>query len=113
MLAGSGVFNEASRPGLFKVRIRILPPPDGVAAGILTEDNIEVTIFIDITGITACLGIQAGIINDEFVPAFTVVFVSYDRWDSGTFANDKVIDTVLVNVEDQTACLLLAVAGSG
>ena len=53
MFSGAGILDVTASPGLREIRIRIFPPPDCVAAGILAQDNIKVTVPVDITAFAA------------------------------------------------------------
>jgi len=108
MFPAAGVFDMPTRPGLREIRIWILPPPDCVAAGVLAQDNIQVTIPVDIAIVAARLRIFSRIVNHKLVPTSTVVLIPDHRRRSRTFTNDEIVNAVFVDVQYQTTRLLLA-----
>ena len=85
----------------------VLPPPHLVAARVLAEDQIGVTVAIDVPRCATRFDTKARVVDHAPVPGRSVVSVPNDRWHFRALDHDEVINTVSVDIHDQRSGLLI------
>ena len=95
------------------VRVGVFPPPHLILARITAENDIQITVAVDIKRISARFNMQGLTFDDETAP-FAGLLISKpdDGRRAGAFGEHDVGNTILVDVENLAGGLLIAAVGA-
>ena len=107
----TGIFDEMARPGAIRgeIRRRIFPPPDCIAFRIPPHHQIKITIAIDVMFCATGFDLHDGRFNHIALPAVGIAPKPNERraW-GGAATNHKIVEAILVNIENQASRLFFA-----